>query len=205
MKKLRCPFEPRFASVVAYIAAVLKAATMLPISLAKEMAPVKGPSSMVLIVVMMATMLNHDHVLSTMITPAAVVVSSPTHFDTHTASVMVAVTMHFAPVSVTVVAITANSDAHLFGACNGRSSNCNSCEGCKNVRQLFHRGFPFELDVRRVGNRREGPAFRGYLLVFMNSRSGSLRSSLKPPFFVSPLNNSASKGVMFLGAISPKE
>jgi hypothetical protein len=204
MNKLRCPFEPRFASVIAYIAAVLKAATVLRISLAKKMAPVKGPISRVLIVVMMATMLNHNHALGAMIAPVSIMVSVTTHFDTHTASVMIAA-MHFASVSVTVVAITANLDAHLFGACNGRSSNCNSCEGCKNVRQLFHRGFPFELDVRRVGNCRESPTFRDYSLVFMNSRSGSLRSSQKPPFFVSPLNNSASKGVMILGAISPKE
>jgi hypothetical protein len=91
------------------------------------MAPVKGPSSILLIVVMMATMLNHNHALGATITPVSIMVSVTTHFDTHTAAVMVAITMHFAPVPVTVVAITANSDAHLFGACKGRSSNCNSC------------------------------------------------------------------------------
>ena len=91
------------------------------------MAPVKGPSSILLIVVMMATMLNHNHALGATIAPVSIMVSVTTHFDTHTAAVIVAITMHFAPVPVTVVAITTNSDAHLFGACKGRSSNCNSC------------------------------------------------------------------------------
>jgi hypothetical protein len=117
-KAVRSELFLRFCEAIAEIVFLLAG---------KKMTPVKGPSSIVLIVVMMATMLNHDHVLSTVIAPAAVVVSSATHFDTHTVSVMNAVTMHFAPVPVTVVAITANSDAHLFGACNGRSCNCNSC------------------------------------------------------------------------------
>jgi hypothetical protein len=91
------------------------------------MAPFKGPSLILLIVVMMPTMLNHNHALGVMIAPVSIMVSVTTHFDPHTAPVMVAITMHFAPVTITVVAITANSDAHLFGACKGRSGNCNSC------------------------------------------------------------------------------
>jgi hypothetical protein len=93
----------------------------------KKMAPVKGPSSILLVVVMMATMLNHDHALGAMIAPVSIMVSVTTHFDTHTGPVMAAITMHFAPVPVTVVAITANSDAHVFGACKGRSDNGDSC------------------------------------------------------------------------------
>jgi hypothetical protein len=91
------------------------------------MAPVKGPSLILLVVVMMATMLNHDDALGAMIAPVSIMVSVTTHFDTYTGPVMAAITMHFAPVPVTVVAITANSDAHVFGACKGRSGNRDSC------------------------------------------------------------------------------
>ena len=71
----------------------------------KKMAPVKGPSSILLIVVMMATVLNHNHALGAMIAPATIMVS----VATHAASVMVA--MHFAPVPIIVVAITFVSEA----------------------------------------------------------------------------------------------
>jgi hypothetical protein len=88
------------------------------------MAPVKGPSSILLVVVMMATMLNHNHALGAMIAPVSIMVSVTTHFDTHTGTVT-AIPMHFASVTITV--ITSDADAKLFGARDGRSSNCNSC------------------------------------------------------------------------------
>jgi hypothetical protein len=90
---------------------------------------------------MMATMLNHNHALGAMTAPVSVMVSVATHFDTHTPAVMVSVTMHFAPIPVPVVAITPDADAKLFGARYGGSSNRNSCQGCKNVSQLFHKVF----------------------------------------------------------------
>jgi alpha/beta superfamily hydrolase len=89
------------------------------------MAPAKGPSSILLIVVMMATMLNHNHAFGAMIAPAAIMVLVATHFDTHAASVVVA--MHFAPVPITAVVITSDADSKLFGARDGGSSNSNSC------------------------------------------------------------------------------
>jgi hypothetical protein len=75
----------------------------------------------------MATMLNHNHALGAMIAPVSIMVSVTTHFDTHTAPVMVAIPMHFASVTITVIAITSDADAKLFGARDGGSSNCNSC------------------------------------------------------------------------------
>ena len=51
------------------------------------MAPVKGPSLIWLIVVLMATMLNHNHALGAMIAPVSIMVSVTTHFDTHTGTV----------------------------------------------------------------------------------------------------------------------
>ena len=66
-----------------------------------------------LIVVTMATMFDHDDTLSTMIAPATIVVWVAMHFYTHAATFVVTVAMHFAPVPVTVISVTANSDAHL--------------------------------------------------------------------------------------------
>jgi hypothetical protein len=86
------------------------------------MAPVKGPSSILLIVVMMATMLNHNHALGAMIAPVSIMVSVTTHFGTVTA-----IPMHFASVTITVIAITSDAYAKLFGARDGGSSNRNSC------------------------------------------------------------------------------
>jgi hypothetical protein len=54
-------------------------------------------------------------------------VSVTTHFDTHTAAVTIAISMHFAAATITVIAITSDADAKLFGACDGRGSNRNSC------------------------------------------------------------------------------
>jgi hypothetical protein len=51
-------------------------------------------------------------------------VSVTPHFDTHTAVVTITISVHFASVTITVIAIT--SDAKLFGACDGGSSNRNS-------------------------------------------------------------------------------
>jgi hypothetical protein len=76
---------------------------------------------------MVATMLNHNHALRAMITPVSVMVSVSTHFDTHTAAVTIAISMHFAAATITVIAITSDADAKLFGACDGRGCNRNSC------------------------------------------------------------------------------
>ena len=91
------------------------------------MAPVKGPSLILLVVVMMATMLNHNHALGAMIAPVSIMVSVTTHFDTHTAAVTIAISMHFATVTITVIAIASDADAKFLGACDGGSSNRNSC------------------------------------------------------------------------------
>jgi hypothetical protein len=76
---------------------------------------------------MVATMLNHNHALRAMITPVSVMVSVTRHFDTHTAAVTIAILMHFAVATITVIAIASDADAELFGACDSRGSNRNSC------------------------------------------------------------------------------
>jgi hypothetical protein len=59
----------------------------------------------------------HNHAFGATTAPVSVMVSVTTHFDTHTGAVVVAVRMHFAPVPVTMVAITTpDADAKLFGA-----------------------------------------------------------------------------------------
>jgi hypothetical protein len=72
---------------------------------------------------MVATMLNHNHPLGAMIAPVSIMVSVTTHFDTDTAAVTIAISMHFTPVAITVIAITSDADANLFGACDSGSSN----------------------------------------------------------------------------------
>jgi hypothetical protein len=79
----------------------------------------------------MASMLDYNKALRAMVAPAPVMVPFATHFDAHSASVVIA--MHLASVSVTVITVAANADAHLFGARNCRDRNCNSCQGCNNV------------------------------------------------------------------------
>src|ERR1035437_3350353 len=83
-------------------------------------------SSAFLVVVMMATMLDNDHAPRAMITPVSIMVSVAPHFDTHTAVVTITISVHFASVAITVIAITSDADAKLFGACDGGSSNRNS-------------------------------------------------------------------------------
>src|ERR1700687_2547565 len=53
----------------------------------------KGPSSAYLVVMTMATMLDHAHALRAIIAPVSIMVSVTTHFDTHT--VTIAIAMHF--------------------------------------------------------------------------------------------------------------
>jgi hypothetical protein len=81
----------------------------------------------------MATMFDYDDALSATISPAPIMISVAAHFGPHTAPVMIPVTVHLSAISVTMVAITAYSDTHLFGACKGRHSNSNSSDSRKNV------------------------------------------------------------------------
>jgi hypothetical protein len=87
---------------------------------------------------MMATMFDHDHALCAPIAPVSIMVPFTTHFDTHTAAVTISIAMHLAAVTITVVAITTDADAKLFGTRDGRSSNRNSREGGNNKSKLFH-------------------------------------------------------------------
>jgi len=89
----------------------------------------------------MATMLNHNRALRAMITPVSIMVTVTTYFDTHTAAVTIAISMHFAAATITVISIPSHADPKLFGACDGRGSNRNSCQGSKNKRKLLHLGF----------------------------------------------------------------
>jgi hypothetical protein len=88
--------------------------------------PFEGPSSAFSVFVMMATMLDNDHALCAPIAPVSIMVSFTTHFDTHTATVTISIAMHLAAVTITVVAITTDADAKLFGTSDGGSSDRNS-------------------------------------------------------------------------------
>ncbi|HEX7565874.1 MAG TPA: hypothetical protein VF396_21900 [Bradyrhizobium sp.] len=111
-------------------------------------------------------MLDHDHALCVPIAPVSIMVSFTTHFDTHTAAVTISIAMHLAAVTITVVAITTDADAKLFGTRDGRSSDRNSRKGGNNKSKLFHLGsFQTGCSTHRKlpGNRNVPLRIRGFL------------------------------------------